>query len=96
MLRSWLSDHGLLWPCGVAELAHGELHRIVGQRRKCLAFAAVGSLDHRAAALVINRPALRKFKIRSGESCGSSVVEHSLGKGEAESSILSRSTSFLQ
>jgi hypothetical protein len=26
------------------------------------------------------------------ESCGSSVVEHSLGKGEAESSILSRST----
>jgi hypothetical protein len=25
--------------------------------------------------------------------CGSSVVEHSLGKGEAESSILSRSTS---
>ncbi len=29
---------------------------------------------------------------RSGESCGSSVVEHSLGKGEAESSILSRST----
>jgi hypothetical protein len=39
-------------------------------------------------------PALRKFKTRSGESCGSSVVEHSLGKGEAESSILSRSTSF--
>mgnify|MGYP007135462557 CR=1 FL=1 len=32
-------------------------------------------------------------KNRSGESCGSSVVEHSLGKGEAESSILSRSTS---
>ena len=28
MLRSWLSDHGLLRPCGVAELAHGELHRI--------------------------------------------------------------------
>ena len=27
-------------------------------------------------------------------SCGSSVVEHSLGKGEVESSILSRSTSF--
>ena len=27
------------------------------------------------------------------ESCGSSVVEHSLGKGEVESSILSRSTS---
>jgi hypothetical protein len=27
-----------------------------------------------------------------GESCGSSVVEHSLGKGEVESSILSRST----
>jgi hypothetical protein len=26
-------------------------------------------------------------------SCGSSVVEHSLGKGEVESSILSRSTS---
>ena len=25
-------------------------------------------------------------------SCGSSVVEHSLGKGEVESSILSRST----
>ena len=56
MLRSWLSDHGLLWPCGVAELAHGELHRIVGQRRKCLAFAAVGSHDRRAPALVINRP----------------------------------------
>ena len=27
-------------------------------------------------------------------SCGSSVVEHSLGKGEVESSILSRSTSI--
>ena len=27
--------------------------------------------------------------------CGSSVVEHSLGKGEVESSILSRSTSHL-
>ena len=37
--------------------------------------------------------ALRKIENRSGESCGSSVVEHSLGKGEAESSILSRSTS---
>ncbi len=39
-------------------------------------------------------PALRKIENRPGESCGSSVVEHSLGKGEAESSILSRSTSF--
>jgi hypothetical protein len=38
-------------------------------------------------------PALRKIKNRSGESCGSSEVEHSLGKGEAESSILSHSTS---
>src|SRR5690606_30321841 len=28
--------------------------------------------------------------------CGSSVVEHSLGKGEVESSILSHSTSFSQ
>ena len=37
-------------------------------------------------------PALRKIKNRSGESCGSSVVEHSLGKGEAEGSIPSRST----
>jgi hypothetical protein len=37
--------------------------------------------------------ALRNFDICPGESCGSSVVEHSLGKGEAESSILSRSTS---
>ncbi len=27
-----------------------------------------------------------------GNGCGSSVVEHSLGKGEVESSILSRST----
>jgi hypothetical protein len=41
-------------------------------------------------------PALRKIKNLSGESCGSSVVEHSLGKGEAESSILSRSTSLRQ
>jgi hypothetical protein len=31
-----------------------------------------------------------------GKSCGSSVVEHSLGKGEVESSILSRSTSKTQ
>jgi hypothetical protein len=30
------------------------------------------------------------------ESCDSSVVEHSLGKGEAESSILSRSTSKIK
>jgi hypothetical protein len=36
-------------------------------------------------------PALQNFEIMR-ESCGSSVVEHSLGKGEAESSILSRST----
>ncbi len=28
--------------------------------------------------------------------CGSSVVEHSLGKGEVESSILSRSTSLFK
>jgi hypothetical protein len=41
-------------------------------------------------------PALRNIKNRSGDSCGSSVVEHSLGKGEAESSILSRSTSKTQ
>ena len=41
-------------------------------------------------------PALRKIKNHSGEGCGSSVVEHSLGKGEAESSILSRSTSLRQ
>ena len=40
--------------------------------------------------------ALRKFKKPSGESCGSSVVEHSLGKGEAESSILSRSTIYFK
>jgi hypothetical protein len=37
-------------------------------------------------------PALQNFEICLRESCGSSVVEHSLGKGEAESSILSRST----
>src|SRR5262245_1123365 len=30
---------------------------------------------------------------RSAARCGSSVVEHPLGKGEVESSILSRSTS---
>ncbi len=29
-----------------------------------------------------------------GKGCGSSVVEHSLGKGEVESSILSCSTSL--
>lgn len=44
------------------------------------------------------RLALR-LPVRYGRSpaisgCGSSVVEHSLGKGEVESSILSRSTSF--
>jgi hypothetical protein len=37
-----------------------------------------------------------EFSNRLGESCGSSVVEHSLGKGEVESSILSRSTSKSQ
>jgi hypothetical protein len=37
-----------------------------------------------------------EIKNRSGESCGSSVVEHSLGKGEAESSILSRSTTTFE
>ena len=33
-------------------------------------------------------------EVRRIRRCGSSVVEHSLGKGEVESSILSRSTSF--
>ena len=32
--------------------------------------------------------------LRPPRRCGSSVVEHSLGKGEVESSILSRSTSI--
>ncbi len=33
---------------------------------------------------------------RNESSCGSSVVEHSIGNGEVDSSILSRSTSFPQ
>ena len=38
---------------------------------------------------------LRTGAQRPKRCCGSSVVEHSLGKGEVESSILSHSTIFL-
>ena len=56
------------------------------------AFKPAPCLESRAYATYARAPEISKS--RSGESCGSSVVEHSLGKGEAESSILSRSTSF--
>jgi hypothetical protein len=40
------------------------------------------------------RIAALRQPILSGDCCRSSVVEHSLGKGEVDSSILSGSTSF--
>ena len=59
-----------------------------------------GSLLCSKAGCMIHKPRLRSKKSygrsqpHSSASCGSSVVEHSLGKGEVESSILSRSTIF--
>ena len=63
--------------------------------RSCAALR-LSSLPCLGTGPMQHTPALRKSKKHSGESCGSSVVEHSLGKGEAESSILSRSTSKTQ
>jgi hypothetical protein len=69
-------------------------HQLGTSVRDGLAPADFGPAPCPGTGPMRHTPALRKIKSRSGESCGSSVVEHSLGKGEAESSILSRSTSF--
>ena len=59
-----------------------------------IARLAEGKRAARQPALAY-RSALWQKPPHSGPRCGSSVVEHSLGKGEVESSILSRSTSRL-
>jgi hypothetical protein len=53
--------------------------------------ALAATLWHKAR--VSTRPA-SQIRRRRGQRCRSSVVEHSLGKGEVESSILSGSTIF--
>jgi hypothetical protein len=53
--------------------------------------ALAATLWHKAR--VSTRPA-SQIRRRKGQRCRSSVVEHSLGKGEVESSILSGSTIY--
>jgi hypothetical protein len=53
--------------------------------------AACGALDSLLKAVLVHGP-LAKNLPEDPESCRSSVVEHSLGKGEVESSIPSGST----
>jgi hypothetical protein len=58
------------------------------RRRSCLCHTTRAGPSHRTA----RQACLMCVGNLVLESCGSSVVEHTLGKGEVESSILSRST----
>ena len=82
-MRSCGPAHDDTLPCREDYASHcGCPHRRLLQdlRQICHTCACAGRIDMAEGAAFA--------------SCGSSVVEHSLGKGEVESSILSRSTSL--
>ena len=85
---------GLVNQAGLASsTCLGIRHRLAMDPRRSLLISN-GSASCLRTGPMRHTPAFRNIEICSGGSCGSSVVEHSLGKGEAESSILSRSTSI--
>jgi hypothetical protein len=86
-----------LAPLRLVTLGHGLVCPLIlsGHDRPSCRGAARTSRLRRAACCGRFRPQIRCFGFgRARLCCCSSVVEHSLGKGEVESSIPSNSTSF--